>query len=327
MDIPQFTRRQLLASAGAAAATAVCGPLHAQAGWPSKPIRIIVPFAAGISPDIVARMVGDPLSRALGQPVIIDNRAGASGMIGAEAAAKSAPDGYTLFMSVESLVGVVPHIYSKLPYNHFRDFTAVTQVVTVPYYLVTAPNQPYQNVKDVLAQARAKPGAMDFGTLGVGSGAHVRMAMLNGMAGTQMTHIPYKSSPMPDLMAGQLSVVFEPATTAIPLIRGGKLRALGVTSTRRQAALPEVPTVAETLPGYSADGWQGFVLPSGTSGEIAKRFNAEVVKALRTADVQTRLAEYGLQPVGNSIEEFTSVMRQEYEKWGKMARDNNIRVE
>jgi len=300
---------------------------RAQGQWPSKPLRIIVPFAAGISPDIVARMVADPLSRALGQPVIVDNRAGAAGMIGAEAAAKSPADGYTIFMTVESLVGVLPHVYSKLPYDHFRDFAPVTQVVSVPYYLVTAPHQPYRSVQDVIGRAKAKPGAMDFGTLGVGSGAHVRMAMFNNMAGTFMTHIPYRSSPMPDLMSGQLTVVFEPATTAIPLIKGGKLRALAVTSLRRQPALPDVPTVAETLPGYTADGWQAFVVPSATPREITQRLNAETVKILRSPEVATRLAEYGLQAMGNTTEAFALAMRQEYEKWGKIARNNQIRVE
>jgi tripartite-type tricarboxylate transporter receptor subunit TctC len=321
----QVRRRSVLAALAAGALTP--WGVRAQGQWPNRPIRILVPFAAGISPDIVARMVGEPLSRALGQPVIVENRAGAAGMIGAEAAAKSPGDGYTIFMTVESLVGVIPHVYSKLPYDHFRDFAPVTQVVSVPYYLVTAPHQPFRTVKDVIARAKAKPGAMDFGTLGVGSGAHVRMAMFNNMAGTYMTHIPYRSSPMPDLMSGQLTVVFEPATTAIPLIKGGKLRALAVTSLRPQPALPDVPPVAATLPGYTADGWQGFVVPSSTPREIAQRINAETVKVLKSPEIIARLAHYGLLPMGNSIDSFAVAMRQEYEKWGKIARDNQIRVE
>ncbi len=330
MSNPKLTRRRALVASGAALASALTvrfPDAMAQTAWPAKPIRIIVPFAAGISPDIVARIVGDPLSRALGQPVIIDNRAGASGMIGAEAAARSSPDGYTVFMTVESIVGVLPHIYSKLQYDPFKDFVAVTEVVTVPYYLVTSPLQSYHSVRDVLAQAKAQPGKMDFGTLGQGSGAHVRMEMLNNMGGTRMTHIPYKSSPMPDLIGGQLTVVFEPATTAIPLIKSGKLRAIAVTSPKRQPALPDVPTVSETLPGYSADGWQGFVVPAGTPAPIVARLNAEVVRALKSTEVSARLTEFGLQPVGNSADEFTAVMRLESEKWGRIARENKIRIE
>jgi tripartite-type tricarboxylate transporter receptor subunit TctC len=324
---PLLRRRSVVAALGAAALAPASGIVRAQGQWPNKPLRILVPFAAGISPDIVARMIADPLSRALGQPVIVENKAGASGMIGAEAAARSPADGYTVFMTVESLVGVLPHVYSKLPYDHFRDFMPVTQVVSVPYYLVTATQQPFRDVRDVIARAKQKPGAMDFGTLGVGSGAHVRMAMFNNMAGTFMTHIPYKTSPMPDLIAGMLTVVFEPATTALPLIRGGKLRALAVTSARRQPAMPEVPTVAETLPGYVADGWQAFVVPTGTPREVVQRLNTETRKILASPDIVARLAELGLLPMGSTPEAFATAMRQEYDKWGKIARDNQIHVE
>jgi tripartite-type tricarboxylate transporter receptor subunit TctC len=314
-------------AAGIAAGSLVPAVAWTQNPWPNKPIRILVPFAPGISPDIVARMVAEPMAQALGQSVIVENKAGAAGMIGAEAAARSAGDGYTIFMTVESLVGVLPHVHTKLPYDHFRDFSPVTQVVSVPYYLVAASHQAFRSIREVIAQAKSKPGAMDFGTLGVGSGAHVRMVMFNNMAGIHMTHIPYRASPMPDLMSGLLAVVFEPATTALPLIRDGRLRALAVSSLRRQSALPDVPTVAETLPGYSADGWQALVVPSSTPREIAQRLNTEVVKILHSPDIVARLAHLGLVPMGNSIDSFATSMRQEHEKWGKIARDNQIRVE
>jgi tripartite-type tricarboxylate transporter receptor subunit TctC len=203
----------------------------------------------------------------------------------------------------------------------------VTQVVSVPYFLLTGPQQPFQSVRDVITQARAKPGGMDYGTLGVGSAAHVRMAMLNRMAGTAMNHVPYKGSYMPDLMSGVLTVAFEPATTAIPLIKGGKLRALAVATSQRLPAFPDVATVAETLPGFNGDGWQAFVVPAGTPPEIAQRLNTETVRILQQPDIRARLAEFGLQAMGNSREEFARAMRSEYEKWGRIARENNIRVE
>lgn len=327
INLDHMNRRDALAALIASGATVLTPAALAQSAWPSKPIRIIVPFAAGVSPDIVARIVGEPLSRALGQPIVIDNRAGASGMIGAELAAKSPADGYTIFLTVESIVGVLPHIYSKQSYNHFRDFTSLTKIVTVPYYLVTNPNRPYQTVKDLLEDAKKRPGAIDYGSLGIGSGGHVRMEMLNNMAGTRMAHIPYKGSPMADLMAGQLSVAFEPATTAIPLIRSGKLRALAVTSTVREPALPEVPPAADSVPGFSADGWQGFVVPAGTPPAITARLNAEIAKVLALSDVQNRLRDLGLHPVGNSVADFSANMKAEFDKWGKVARDNDIRVE
>lgn len=327
INLDHMNRRDALAALIASGATVLTPAALAQSAWPAKPIRIIVPFAAGVSPDIVARIVGEPLSRALGQPILIDNRAGASGMIGAELAAKSPADGYTIFLTVESIVGVLPHIYSKQSYNHFRDFTSLTKIVTVPYYLVTNPNRPYQTVKDLLEDAKKRPGAIDYGSLGIGSGGHVRMEMLNNMAGTRMAHIPYKGSPMADLMAGQLSVAFEPATTAIPLIRSGKLRALAVTSTVREPALPEVPPAADSVPGFSADGWQGFVVPAGTPPAITARLNAEIAKVLALSDVQSRLRDLGLHPVGNSVADFSANMKAEFDKWGKVARDNDIRVE
>jgi tripartite-type tricarboxylate transporter receptor subunit TctC len=307
------SRRTVLERLGAAALTLAAMPLFAQGKWPEKPIKLIVPFAAGVSPDVVSRIIADPLGRALGQPVVIDNRAGASGIIGAEAAAKSPGDGYTLFMAVNSIVGINPNVYTKLPYDTFRDFAPVTQVAQVPYVLITGPNQPDKSLKDLLARAKLKGGSVEYGSLGVGSGPHVVMEMMNNMAGIQMVHVPYKGSPISDVMAGQVPLAFEPATTAIPLVKSGKLRALAVTSKKRSPSLPDVPAVAELLPGYDGDGWQGL--------------NTEIVKILGHQDVKNKLAELGLQPVGNSIEEFTKVTRADFEKWGKIAKANNIRID
>jgi tripartite-type tricarboxylate transporter receptor subunit TctC len=320
-----ISRRHVLATLGAAT-FAASGGARAQ-GWPNKPIKIIVPFAAGVSPDVVTRMVSDQLGRALGQPVIVDNRAGAAGIIGAEAAARSLPDGYTLFMTVNSIMGINPVVYAKLPYDPIKDFIPVTQVARVPYVLVAGPNQPWASLKDLLAAARAKPNAIDYASLGVGSGPHLVMEMMNNMAGVRMTHIPYKGSPTPDVMAGQVPMTFDPATTAVPLAKSGKVKALAVTSQKRIAALPDVPTVAELLPGYDGDGWQGFYVPAGTPRDIVARYNAELVKILKTPELQKKLMDLGLQPVGNSVEEFAAISKNEFEKWGKIAKANNIRVD
>jgi tripartite-type tricarboxylate transporter receptor subunit TctC len=322
-----LSRRAALGRLGATALAIATPPLLAQGPWPQKPIRIVVPFAAGVSPDVVTRIISEPLGRALGQPVVIDNRAGAAGIIGAEVAAKSPADGYTLFMTVNSIMGINPNVYVKLPYDTFRDFAPVTQVALVPYVLITGPNQPDKSLKDLLARAKAKPGSVDYGSLGVGSGPHVVMEMMCNMAGIRMMHVPYKGSPLADVMAGQMPLAFEPATTAVPLIKSGKLRALAVTSKQRSPSLPDVPAVAELLPGYDGDGWQGFYVPAGTPPDIIARFNAEIVKVLRVPEVQRKLVELGLQPVGNSVEEFAKLSRQEFDKWGKIAKANNIRID
>lgn len=328
--MPHPTRRKALTRLAAAtlAPTAFATTAaRAQGKWPDKPIKLVVPFAAGVSPDVVARIVSEPLGRALGQPLLVDNRAGAAGIIGAEVAAKSPGDGYTLFMTVNSIMGINPNVYTRLPYDTFRDFAPVTQVALVPYVLVTGPQQPDKSLKDLLARAKANPGAVEYGSLGVGSGPHVVMEMMNNMAGVKMVHIPYKGSPLTDVMAGQVPLCFEPATTAIPLVKSGKLRALAITSPKRSAALPDTPAVAELLPGYDGDGWQGFYVPAATPRDIVARYNTEIVKVLQLPEVRSKLVDLGLQPVGNSVEEFARISRSEYDKWSRIARANNIRID
>jgi tripartite-type tricarboxylate transporter receptor subunit TctC len=323
-----FTRRSLLGALACTGLSVAIPPtVRAQGPWPSKPITLIVPFAAGVSPDVVGRILSDRLGQALGPPFVVDNRAGASGIIGAEAAAKAPADGYTLFLTVESIVGVLPHVYSKVRYQPFRDFVPVTQVAFGPYYLVTAPDQPFHTVADMLAYAKTKPDALTYGSLGVGSGAHMRMVMLGSMTGVSMLHVPYKGSPLLDVISGRVAVAFEPATTAIPLVKSGKLRALAVSSAKRQPALPEVPAVAETVPNFSNDGWMALVAPAGTPQPIVERLNVEAVKVLKSADVRSRIADLGLEAVGGTAAECAALMKAEYEKWGKIARQYDIRAE
>lgn len=324
---PQFKRRSVITTITLGLALAAMPGFSQTKKWPEKPIKMVVPFAAGVSPDVVARMIAEPLGRALGQPVVIDNRAGAAGIIGAEVAARSAGDGYTLFMSVNSIMGINPSVYAKLPYDAVKDFMPVTQVAKVPYVLITGVNQPNKTLKDLVAAAKAKPDSIEYGSLGVGSGPHLVMEMMNNLAGLKMVHIPYKGSPLSDVLAGQVPLAFEPATTALPLIKTGKLVGLAITSAKRNPAMPDIPTVSEVLPGYEGDGWQGIYMPAGTPKEIVARMNAEIVKILKQPDIQQKLTDLGLQPVGNTVEEFERISIGELDKWGKLAKSNNIRVE
>lgn len=322
-----YDRRTVLAALGSCSLLAVAPRLAAQPAWPNKPITLIVPFAAGVSPDVVARLLADKMGQALGQPIIVDNRAGASGIIGAEVAAKAPADGYTLFLPVESILGVLPHIYAKLRYDPFRDFVPVTQVAYGPFYLVTAPDQPFKTLAAMLEAAKAQPDVLTYGSLGVGSGAHMRMVMLSSMTGVNLLHVPYKSSPLPDVMSRNIAMAFEPATTAIPLVKGGKLRALAVTSATRQPALPNVPAIAEAVPNFDNDGWMALVAPAGTPGAIIDRLNVEAVKALNAPEVRARIADLGLQAVGSTAGQCSALIKSEFDKWGKIARQYQIRAD
>jgi tripartite-type tricarboxylate transporter receptor subunit TctC len=296
-------------------------------GYPNKHIRFVVPFAAGISPDVIARVLGERLSRSLGQPVIVDNKPGAAGIIGAENVANSPADGYTLFMAVNSIVAINPHIYPKLPYDAQKDFAPVTQVALVPYVLIATPSLPVKSTGELIALAKSKPGQIAYASLGVGSGPHVVMEMLCTMAGIELNHVPYKGNSLNDVIAGQVGLSFEPATTAVPQIKAGKVRALAVTSTKRLAALPGVPTIAETVPGYNGDGWQGILVHVKTPKSIVDKLNVELVRIIKEPEVQQRFAELGLQGVGNSVNEFERVFRTDYERWGQVVRAANVKAE
>lgn len=321
-----ITRRKLLAGMGAAA---VALPAFAASDevWPRRPIRLVVPFAAGNGLDVVARLVGDHLARALGQPIVVDNRPGAAGVIGASTVAKSAPDGYTLLISPDSLITLMPHINSKLPYDPFKDFAPVTRLTSVPLYLITTPNQPYQNVAEFIAAAKSKPGLINYGSYGVGSSAHTRMEYFNDLAGTKLTHVPYANSPIPELLSGLVQVAFDAGAVVLPMLRAEKLKVIATTSARRTAALPDVPTVAETLPGYEGDGWHGIYYPKGTPLEIVARMNTELVKIVTDPELKRRLADLSIEAAGTSAADLDRYARHESGKWGRIAREHNIRID
>jgi tripartite-type tricarboxylate transporter receptor subunit TctC len=324
--VSHMTRRSALGTIGAVALGAATS-VYAQEGWPRRPLRLVVPFAAGNSVDVVARLLGDQLSVVLKQPVVVDNRVGAAGIIGADNVAKSPGDGYTLLLGVDALMAVMPHINSKTPYDPFKDFVPITQLTSVPFYLITPPSQPYNSLRQLIAAAKANPGAITYASYGIGSATHIRMEYLNNLAGTSMRHIPYRASPLPEMMGGLVEVGFEAATTTIPLVRANKMKALAVTSARRSAVLPEVPTVGEILPSFEADGWHALFAPAGTPQDVVTRLNVEAVKIMNSAVMKGRLADLGIEPIGSSMEDFRRYHRSEFAKWGKIAKDNNIRFE
>jgi len=304
-------------------------PAFAQV-YPSNPIRLIVPFAAGGGNDNVARLVGKRLADGLGQPVLVDNRPGAGGVVGAELAAKSAPDGYTLFLGGVGSHAINPNLHEKLPYDPIRDFAPVALLAQAPLVLVVHPSVPARDIAEFLAYARAHPGRLNFASNGNGSSSQLAAVMFDSMAGVDMVHVPYKglTPALSDLLSGQVQLMFSSVVAILPHIKAGKLRALAVTGAKRLASMPGLPTIAESgLPGYEASSWYGILAPAGTPREIVVRLNAELVKALEQPEVRNSLLAEGAEPVGGSPERFAAHILAEKERLGKLIRDAHIRLE
>src|SRR5256884_2703177 len=282
--------------------------------WPNRPVRFLVPFAAGAGiNDIMARLVGQHLGAGLGQPVVIENRPGAGGIAGTEAAAKAAPDGYTFLMTNVSLV-TSAYLYARLPYDPQQDFVPVTLVATSPLMLVVHPSVAAKSVQELIALAKANPGRLNFGSGGVGSTPHLSVELFKSAAGIDAVHVPYKGGApaLNDLIGGQLSFMIENVPGTMPFVKGGKLRALAITSAQRSPLEPALPTMAESgLPGYEVVGWQGLFGVAGTPPDILVRLQAEVGKVLRLPEVRERLAALGAEPVGSTPEEFVAFIRAE----------------
>ena len=297
--------------------------------YPEKPIRFIVPFAPGGTNDIVARMVAVKLTEAWGQPVVLDNRGGAGGVIGADLAAKSVPDGYTLLMANVNFA-TNPGLVRNLPYNTDKDFAAVSLLATSPSVLVVHPSLNVRSVKELIALAKAKPGQLNYSTSGAGSTGHMAMELLKQMAAIDMVAVHYKGGgpALIDLIAGRVSPGFATILSAVPHIEGGRLRALAVSTPKRSAALPDLPTVAESgVPGYEFTGWWGVVVPARTPQPVITKLNAELVKILSQPDVRERLMREGADPASTTPQAFATYMRTEVAKWSKVIKDANIRVE
>ena len=306
--------------------------VHAQSdtSYPSKPIRMIVPSAPGSGPDIMARAIGQKLTEALGQAIVIDDKPGAGGIIGSEAAAKAPPDGYTLIMSNAGAHTVNPGLYAKLPYDPVKDFAPVTLVALAPNILIVHPTLPVRNVKDLIALAKAKPGELTFGSGGNGSTAHLSGEMFKTMAGINIVHIPFKGSPAAviGVIAGQIALAIPNIPPALPHVRSGKLKALAVTTAKRAAGVPDLPTVAESgLPGYEATAWFGVLAPAATPPQIIARLNGAIVKIAQTREMQERLMAEGADAVGNTPEQFAQIIRNDIAKWAKVVKASGARAD
>jgi len=318
-----------LVFAAALAASLVPAAVLGQA-YPSKPIRLIVPFAAGGGNDNVARLVGKRLSDSLGQQLVIDNRPGAGGVLGAELAAKAAPDGYTLFLGGVASHAVNPNLNDRLPYDPIRDFAPVVLLASAPLVLVVHPSVPADSVKAFVALARSKPGQLNYASNGNGSSSHLAAAMFDSMTGVDMVHVPYKglSPALADLLSGRVQVMFSSVVAILPHIKAEKLRGLAVTGSRRLPSMPNLPTIAESgLPGYEASSWYGVLAPAGTPREIVARLNSELVKVLDQPEVRGSLLAEGAEPIGGTPEQFAAHIRSEKERLGKLIREAKIRLE
>jgi tripartite-type tricarboxylate transporter receptor subunit TctC len=300
---------------------------QAQERYPSRPLRIVVPFAPGGSTDIFARLVDEQLSAVLGQGVVIENRGGAGGNIGADAVAKSAPDGYTLLMATTGVMAINNALYKSMAYDAAKDFEPVVFIASITNVLIVPPDLPARTVAELVALAKSQPGGLSFASSGAGSSTHMSAELFKTLTGTDILHIPYKGSgqALPDLISGRVSMMFENMPGAVSHIKAGKVRALAVTGLRRTAAMPELPTVAESgVPGYESLSWSGLAAPAGTAREIIQKINRETAAILAMPEMRAKLGEQGGEAIGGSPERFAEHIRAEREKWGRLIRERGI---
>jgi tripartite-type tricarboxylate transporter receptor subunit TctC len=304
------------------------GCVHAQP-FPSKPVRIVVPFPAGGPTDIVARAMAQKMTEGLGQTVLVENRPGAGGALGSEAVAKSPADGHTILMGTIGGLAVAMSLLPNRGYDTLRDFAPITQAVNVTNILVTHPSVPAGSVKELLALARTRAGKLNYASSGNGTVTHLAGELLKLMGRVDIVHVPYKGGApaLTALVSGETDMSYENALIIVPQIKAGKVKALAVTGAKRSPLLPELPTIGETLPGYSASGWYGLVAPAATPRDALARLNAAAVKALRAPDVGERLSSQGAEPVGNSPEEWAAFIRSEIEKWAKVVKAAGMKAD
>jgi len=319
---------KMMHAAALAAVVVAAAPALAQS-YPTKPIRIVAPSTPGDAPDVIARLVADKLSVALGQQVVVDNKPGAGGVVGSESVAKSAPDGYTLIMGNAGSHGINAAVYSKLPYDIQRDFAPVSQVAIAPNVMVINPSVPANSVAEFIAYAKSQPGKLSYASGGNGSSAHMSMELFKSMAGIDVQHIPYKgSSPaLTDLIGGQVAVFIGNMPPTVPHIKAGKLRALAVTTKTRSALMPELPTIADTLPGYETVAWFGVLAPAGTPPDVVSKLSVEIGKIARSPEMREKLVAMGAEPVGGTPEEFKAVIDRDIAKWKPLAQKVGIKVD
>jgi tripartite-type tricarboxylate transporter receptor subunit TctC len=311
-----------------ACSAAVAAQSKAPDAYPTRPIRVIVPFAPGGGLDITTRMIGQKITEKWGQNLVVDTRPGAATIVGTEIASHAVPDGYTILM-ITTTFAINPGLYPKLPYDALKDFTAITQLNTQPNVIVAAPNFGAATVKDLIALGKQKRGELTFASPGAGSAPHLAGELFQRMAGIQMVHVPYKGIPpaVTDVIGGRVSMLFTTTISAAPHLRSGKLKAIALTSAKRLPSMPDVPVIAETVPGYAAEAFQGVVAPAGVPRPVVDKLAAEFVAIVKSPEVGQRFEADGAVPVGSSPQQFAAFLRSEMQKWGKVIRDAGIRLE
>jgi tripartite-type tricarboxylate transporter receptor subunit TctC len=309
---------------------AVLAPVAQAQSYPTKPIRLIVPFPPGGGNDVIARVIAQKLGERLGQQVIVDNRAGANGIVGLQALMQSPPDGYTLAVGAAGPLAVNPSLYDKLPYDPLKDFSPITNMVNYPLLLVVHPSVPVKTTQDLINLAKAKPKQLYFASPGSGNSGHLAGELLNSMANVQTVHVPYKGQgpALSDLISGQVQMLYSSIPSVLPQVKSGQLNALAVGSAKRVPSLPDIPTISESgVPGYEAYSWVGMVAPAKTPKDIVNRLNREIVDILKQKDVSEKLNQQGALPVGDSPEQFGAYIKTEIEKWGAVVRAANIKAD
>ena len=321
---------KLLMPVALLAASLLSLPVQAATAFPNKPIRIIVAYTPAGTTDILARAIGQKMSETWGQPVIIDNRAGAAGNIGTEVAARATPDGHTLLMGTAGTHGINVSLYRKLSWHPVNDFAPVSLSAMVPNIMVVNNALPVKNVREFVAYAKANPGKLSYGSPGNGSTAHLSMELFKSMTGSTIVHIPYKGSAgvLTDIMGGQIAVTIDNMPPYIPQVKAGKIRALAVSTGKRSSAMPDLPTIAEAgVPGYEAGAWFGLLAPAGTPKPIVAQLSAESARIIKLPDVSKRVSELGADPVGSTPEQFAELIKTEIAKWAKVIKDANVELQ
>jgi tripartite-type tricarboxylate transporter receptor subunit TctC len=310
------------------AALALCAGQALAQSYPSHPIKVIVPWPPGQATDVAARMVSERLSPALGQPVVIDNRGGAGGVIGCETAAKSPADGYTLVAGSSGPISISPNV-QKVAYDPLKDFAPISLLAVNPFMLVVNPSIPAKDVKELIALLKANPGKYSFASSGSGATSHLMSVLFNSMAGVEVVHVPYKGSSqsITDVVSGQIAFTIETVPAVQGLVQAGKLRALGATSLTRAAAMPDVPTIAETLPGYEMFGWIGLMAPSGTPPAITDRVSAETQKIMQDPEIRKRFLAAGMEPAGNTPAQFAEFLRKQNDRYGSIVKQAHVKLD